>query len=349
MSLSTDGRRRPEVTGRRPRRWWPLAGGLALLATHSGGVPAAERVVDLEGASTFVREMVQRHGLDGKSLEDLLAQAEVLPSVLEAMAKPAEAKPWHEYRRIFVTQERTAGGVQFWRENREALERARARYGVAPEVIVAIIGVETRYGRNTGSYRVLDALGTLAFSPNRRAEMFRRELEQFLLLSREEGISPLEPKGSYAGAMGIPQFIASSYRRYAVDFDDDQRRDLWSNPTDAIGSVANYLRANGWERNGTVAVSAVVTSADVSSLLQAGTKPSLTPARLRAEGVRIAVELPGDTLGALVQLETQDGYEYWVGLQNFYAITRYNHSALYAMAVHQLSEAIKAAYGVPRV
>ncbi len=303
------------------------------------------RVLDQPGASAFVREVAQRSGYSPEELEALFARAEVLPSVIEAISRPAEAKPWYEYRRLFLTPERVEGGVAFWRAQAASLERASAQYGVPPEVIVAIIGVETRYGRNTGSFRVLEALATLAFGYPRRAEFFRKELESFLVLAREEGIQPLEPKGSYAGAMGIPQFMPSSYRRYAVDLDADGHRDLWQNPADAIGSVANYLRAHGWDRGAPVAVPATVTAPEALQLLKAGLKPSLTPARLAAEGVRVEGELPPEELAALVQLETQEGYEYWLGLQNFYAITRYNHSALYAMAVHLLSQQIKTAYG----
>ena len=330
---------------------WRLSWGLpaALVAGYLEGVVAAERVVDMPGVAAFVREVSQRTGYPLEELEQVLGQAEVLPAVLEAIARPAEAKPWHEYRRIFLTPERIEGGAAFWREHRAALEKASAQYGVPAAVIVAIIGVETRYGRNTGSYRVLDSLGTLAFGYPKRAEFFRRELESFLVLTREEGISPLSPNGSYAGAMGIPQFMPSSYRRYAVDLDGDGRRDLWRDPDDAIGSVANYLRAHGWERGAAVALPATVTSADVSQLVKAGLKPTLTSGRLLADGVRVNGDFPPESLGALIQLETREGYEYWVGLQNFYAITRYNHSPLYAMAVYQLAKEIESAYGGPGV
>lgn len=320
----------------------------AVWVTPAAVAQGAGRVLDQPGASAFVQEISQRYGYPQEQLEEVFARAEVLPSVLEAISRPAEAKPWYEYRRIFLTPERVEGGVAFWRDQATALERASVRYGVPPEVIVAIIGVETRYGRNTGSFRVLEALATLAFGYPRRADFFRKELESFLVLTREEGIPPLDPKGSYAGAMGIPQFMPSSYRRYAVDLDADGRRDLWQNPTDAIGSVANYLRAHGWDRGAPVAVPATVTAPEAIQLLKAGLKPSLTPARLAAEGVRVNGELAPEELTALIQLETQEGYEYWLGLQNFYAITRYNHSPLYAMAVYLLSQQIKAAYGGKR-
>jgi membrane-bound lytic murein transglycosylase B len=308
---------------------------------------AGDRLLDRPGVAEFVATMVGQHGFAGEDLERVLGDAAVLPSVLEAMGRPAEARPWHEYRKIFLTPERVDSGVEFWRENRAALERAAASYGVAAEVIVAIIGVETRYGRNTGSFRVIDSLSTLAFAGSRRTDFFRDELEQFLLLAREEGIPPLSPKGSYAGAMGIPQFISSSFRRYAVDFDHDGQRDLWRNPSDAIGSVANYLRAHGWRRGGLIALRATVRGPEPPALAQEGLKPTLTSARLRESGVSLEGEVSEDELGTLVQLETPGGFEYWVGFQNFYAITRYNHSSLYAMAVFQLARELSAAYGQP--
>ncbi|MCU0936110.1 MAG: lytic murein transglycosylase B [Gammaproteobacteria bacterium] len=335
-----DRQRCPRVRARFARLWLAAAFFLAPAVLAQG----AGRVLDQPGAADFLAEVSRRHGYPQEELEALFGRAEVLPSVLTAISRPAEAKPWYEYRRIFLTPERVEGGVAFWLEQAAALERASAQFGVPPEVIVAIIGVETRYGRNTGSFRVLEALATLAFNYPRRAEFFRKELESFLVLAREEGIPALDPKGSYAGAMGIPQFMPSSYRRYAVDLDADGRRDLWRNPTDAIGSVANYLRAHGWERNGVVALPATVTAPEAIPLLKAGLKPSLTADRLASEGVRVNGEMPPDGLAALIQLETQEGYEYWVGLQNFYAITRYNHSPLYAMAVHLLAQQIKAAY-----
>jgi membrane-bound lytic murein transglycosylase B len=322
-----------------------VAAAAAWLAVGAGA--AGERVADLPGAGEFVGEMVRRHGFDRAGLEALFAEGRALPAVLAAIAKPAEARPWHEYRKIFLTPDRVAGGVAFWQAHRVSLREAGDRYGVAPEVIVAILGVETRYGRITGSHRVLDALATLAFSSSPRAGFFARELEEFLLLTREEGVPPLSLSGSYAGAMGIPQFMPSSYRRYAVDFDGDGGRDLWRNPVDAVGSVAHYLSAHGWESDRVVAVPATVGPTAPTELLAAGLKPSLSRVRLRAEGVEVDGPMPAGSLGALVQLETGEGHEYWVGLQNFYAITRYNRSPLYAMAVYQLSQEIKAAYGAP--
>ena len=338
--------------GCEPRAGRTLAAALlavpALLAAPGLLAGAGGGMLDLPGVPGFLEEVSERYGYPRAELEEVLARAEVQPSVLEAIARPAEAKPWHEYRRIFLTRERVAGGAAFWRDHAAALERASHQYGVAPEVIVAIIGVETRYGRNTGGYRVLDALATLAFQYPRRAVFFRKELENFLVLTREEGLSPLEPRGSYAGAMGIPQFMPSSYRSHAVDLDSDGRRDIWRNPADAVGSVANYLRAHGWEPGGPVAWPATAVGPEAAQLARAGLKPSLTAARLAEAGVRFQGELPPEGLATLVELEARDGLEYWVGLQNFYAITRYNHSPLYAMAVHLLSQEIKVTRGSGR-
>jgi membrane-bound lytic murein transglycosylase B len=216
-------------------------------------------------------------------------------------------------------------------------------YGVAPQIIVAIIGVETRYGGNTGKYAVLDALSTLAFDYPPRAKFFRGELEQYLLLAREEHIDLLNTKGSYAGAMGYGQFIPSSYQRYAVDFDQDGKRDLWDSPMDIIGSVANYLHVNGWTPGAKVADRASVTGNRFKGVIEKGLKPEMTVKQLKSEGITPVKPLPADTLAALISLDQKSGPEYWLGLNNFYVITRYNHSPLYAMAVYQLSEEIRQA------
>jgi membrane-bound lytic murein transglycosylase B len=295
--------------------------------------------------SVFVEEMVSRHGFAEAELSRLMDDASVLPQVVEAISKPAEAKPWYKYRPIFVTPERISEGIKFWQAHEATLNRAQATFGVAPEIIVAIIGIETRYGQRTGSFRVLDSLVTLAFHFPKRGRFFRSELEQFLLLTREERFDPLALKGSYAGAMGLPQFISSSYREYAVDFDGDAVRDLLYNEADAIGSVANYLQRHGWQPGAAVAVPAKVQGDEIAALLKSGIKPHLPVRELRARGVQIAGAIEDEHKGALVELETEEGPQYWLGLQNFYTITRYNHSPLYAMAVLQLAEATRAKYG----
>lgn len=317
---------------------------LACAAPAPAAANAAERLDGDPALHRFVDEMTARHGFDASQLQSLFRTARVAPEVLEAISRPAEAKPWYEYRTIFLTRARVEGGAAFWQRHRDTLMRAAAEYGVAPEFIVAILGVETRYGDNTGRIRVLDALSTLAFRYPRRSSFFRSELEEFLLLTREESLDPLALKGSYAGAMGLPQFIASSYRRYAVDFDGDQVRDLLENPADAIGSIANYLKRHGWQPDGPVAVPAKVHRDAARQLAGLGLKPHTPVGAMQARGLELDAAVPEDALATLVELDTGEDVEYWVGLQNFYSITRYNHSALYAMAVYQLARAIREAY-----
>ena len=295
----------------------------------------------------FVERMRARHNFDPGEIQALLNKAEVLDSVLEAISRPAEGKPWYEYRQIFLERLRIERGADFFVLHRETLERAEKEYGVPPEIIVAIIGVETLYGEHTGRYRVLDSLATLGFRYPRRGDFFSTELEHFLLLTREEGLDPLRITGSYAGAMGIPQFISSSYRSYAVDFDKDNVRNLIGSVDDAIGSVANYLNHHGWRRGQGVAVPTKVVGDEHRGLLELGLKPKTTIAKMRRNGVKIYHPVSDTEKGALLELELQDGVEHWIGLENFYAITRYNHSALYAMAVFQLSQAIVEAYQDP--
>lgn len=303
----------------------------------------ATAAVDSPELPGFIAEMVSKHQFDADQLATLFDQAELRPSIIAAITRPAEGKPWYQYRPIFVTEARIEGGLEFWAAHENDLLRAQQTYGVPAEIIVAIIGVETRYGGNTGSYPVLDALATLAFDYPARASFFRGELENYLLLTREENIDPLSLKGSYAGAMGFPQFIPSSYREYAVDFDGDGRRDLVNNVTDAIGSVANYFSAHGWQPGQVVAVPVQVdANTDYSELLNGGLKPQFSLQELKQKNVSITAELPDTELAALLEFEDESGVEYWVGLQNFYVITRYNHSPLYAMAVYQLSQELRA-------
>ncbi len=313
-----------------------LAAGLSLLGVAAVG-QAIELTTDVKG---FIDEMVSKHRFDRAELTGLLKEAQFRQDIIDLITRPAEAKPWHEYRRIFLTPARAKGGVAFWRDNRKDLRRAEQAYGVPPEIIVAIIGVETRYGANTGRHRVLDALSTLAFGYPPRSRFFRRELEQFLLMAREEGMTPTRPKGSYAGALGKAQFIPSSFRAYAVDFDGDGKRDLWGSNADAIGSVANYFARHGWRPGETVTVRARKAGADHQRFVEAGMKPSLRVKDLKAAGITTDTRLDPAALASLIKLELQDGHEYWLGLHNFYVITRYNHSNLYAMAVYQLSQEI---------
>lgn len=292
----------------------------------------------------FIAEMVKTHGFDAGELRALLDSAVVKNSILEAIARPAEKRlSWGGYRRIFLTPERVRGGLRYWRAHRELLERAEARYGVPPRIIIAIIGVETRYGRHAGRYRVLDALSTLGFHYPPRADFFRQELGEFLLLSREERVDPRSLLGSYAGAMGVPQFIPSSFRAYAVDFDGDGHRDIWDNDADVIGSVANYFARHGWRPGEPVArrVRIPKLGPELQKVIERGYRPSTTVGALIEAGIVLDRPLPSDLPAALLALEGDSGTEYWLVLPNFYVITRYNHSALYAMAVFQLADAIE--------
>lgn len=288
----------------------------------------------------FINRISGKHGFDQKELNRLINQKRYRQRIIDVISRPAEAKPWHQYRPIFVTDSRAAQGVEFWRENEEILKKAEEHYGVPAEIIVAIIGVETRYGRHTGGYPVLDALTTLGFGYPKRGKFFQRELEEFLLLCREEGISPADAKGSYAGAIGKPQFIPSSYRAYAVDFDKDGRRDLWNSNTDIIGSVAAYFKDHGWKRGEPITHTAAGASKAHSHYVKAGMKPSITIKELKAAGIKADANLSSKQLSSLIKLKQKKGHEYWLGLHNFYVITRYNHSNLYAMAVYQLSQKI---------
>jgi membrane-bound lytic murein transglycosylase B len=293
----------------------------------------------------FIDEQVARHGFDHRQLQALFGQVRMREDIIALITRPAErTKPWYEYREIFLDQARIDGGVEFWNQNRAALSRAEQIYGVPPEIVVAIIGVETRYGRITGRHGVLEALTTLAFDYPRRADFFRKELENFLLLTREEGIDPLSLQGSYAGAMGIGQFMPSSYRAYAVDFTGDGRRDLWANPVDAIGSVANYLAEHDWRRDQPVVRSATVQGNGYRTVLFEGRPPNRSVAELASYGVRVPAGVAASLDAALLELEGRQGPLYWLVFNNFYVITRYNRSPLYAMAVYELAQAIRTNY-----
>lgn len=290
------------------------------------------------GAEAFVAELADKHGIVADSVAETLARAERRQDILDAISRPAEAKPWYQYRPIFVTPQRIGAGLEFWDRHEALIRQASEEFGVDPEIIVAIIGVETRYGRITGGYRVIDALATLAFHYPPRAGFFRKELEHFFLLAREESLEMEQVMGSYAGAMGFGQFIPSSYRAYAVDMDADGQRDLWS-PADAIGSVANYFSEHGWRRSAPVAVRAQV-APNARPLPDPGLKPAYTLADLERRGFSPEREVDAGLKATLIELEQPAGPEYWIGFHNFYVITRYNRSSLYAMAVHQLSRAI---------
>ncbi len=293
---------------------------------------------------SFVHDMVTKHEFSKDELQQWFRAIRPRPDIIEAISNPAEGKPWHEYRKIFIREKRIAGGVEFWKAHRDLLQQAEQKTGVPARIIVAILGVETLYNTYKGRHDVFESLVTLSFDYPKRSRFFRRELQQFLLLAREEKVDPLSLKGSYAGAMGGPQFISSSFRRYAVDFDNDGKRDIWNNPADMIGSVANYFKVHGWQQGQPITAMASVNSSDHLPAVDKGIKPYYSIRQLAAIGVHsyAADDINPDAKSALIKLDQLEGPEYWLGLKNFYVITRYNHSQLYAMAVYQLSEEIAA-------
>ncbi len=319
--------------------WRPV---LLAFCLACAGTPAVAIDVHRDDVKRFINEVAEKDSIPKRQLRKLLSAAKSQPAIIEAMDRPAEkAKPWFEYRPIFLTERRIKEGTDFWLAHRQELDQASVRSGVAPEYIAAIVGVETFYGRMTGSYRVVDALSTLAFDYPARANYFRDELEQFILLARDSGLDPLVVKGSYAGAMGAPQFMPSNYRRFAVDANADGHVDLWNNWWDVCASVGNYLKEHGWNAGEPVLSEAVV-DADKSADLD-GRKLALadTVEALKARGVNFDSALPPDAPVMLIAADESSGVRWRVGYNNFYVITRYNHSALYAMAVYELAAAVK--------
>jgi len=320
--------------------------GAAETTVASGAAPAesgrATAVLAPEVAA-FVAEVASRHGFDPAALSALLAAVRPQPRVLAAMQAQSLPRPWYDYRAAFVNRTRVAGGARFWRENAGVLAQAEASQGVPPELVVATIAAETLFGRQMGTHPVLDTLAALAFGFPRRAEFFRGELEQFLLLARELELDPARPVGSFAGAMGIPQFMPSSYRRFAVDFDGDGRIDLWRSAADAIGSVANYYRAHGWVTGGPVAVPVDAPVETAQAQAARGIRPHTSVAELRGLGIAIPGEVDAGLPAMVFPLVFRDGTRYWVGFDNFFVITRYNRAIHYAMAVFELAREIRAA------
>lgn len=295
---------------------------------------------DRQDVNTFIDEMVEEHQFDRKDMEAWLSVAKKKQSILDAISRPAEKRlTWKDYRKIFVTHSRIKKGVEFWRKNEAVLTQAEAEFGVPAQVIVAIIGVETRYGQNKGSYRVIDALSTLGFDYPPRSKFFRKELKEFFLLAREQKQNPLDLIGSYAGAMGYGQFIPSSYRAYAVDYTNDDFADIWNNPTDAIGSVANYFKRHGWKTDAPVIVRTRIANNYNKDIINDSLKPKHTVASLLEQGYTPTQALD-EQVANVIRLQGVNGAEFWMGLHNYYVITRYNHSRLYAMAVWQLSQEI---------
>jgi membrane-bound lytic murein transglycosylase B len=289
----------------------------------------------------FIKQVTEHDGLKRNDVRRLLKQARPQPKIIDIMNRPIEkVAPWWEYREHFVNPERVGDGAQFWADHREALARVAAEYQVPPEYVVAILGIETRYGRVTGHYRVLDALATLAFDYPPRQHYFAGELAQFLVLAKENQLDPLTTTGSYAGAMGAPQFMPSAYRRYAVAVANDQRRDLWGDWDEILASVANYLRENGWKPGEPVLAETQLDPAATFSLEPHNLELNETVDSLGAHGVKVDLDVPPDTPALLILAEQPDGPAYRVGFHNFYVLTRYNTSVRYAMAVHDLAQAI---------
>ena len=304
--------------------------------------PAAGLDIKRPEVKEFIAHMSDGYGFKKRALRKLLKSADSQPAIIEAMSKPAEkAKLWYEYRPIFLNERRIREGTEFWIAHRQALDQASIKSGVAPEYLAAILGVETYYGRLTGSYRVLDALVTLSFDYPPREKFFRDELEQFLLLTRDAHLDPKTLKGSYAGAMGAPQFMPSNYRRYAVDADANGRIDLWNDWPDVCASVGNYLKEHGWNAGGPVLEEATVLPEKPDDLDGRKLALSETVGSLAAKGVSFDAELPADAPAILIAADEPDGVHWRVGYNNFFVITRYNHSALYAMAVFELAAAVK--------
>jgi membrane-bound lytic murein transglycosylase B len=313
------------------------------VALYGAGIDTAAAIDTKRGdVKEFITHMHDAYGFKARPLRKLLGSAQVQPAILDAMEKPAEkAKLWFEYRPIFLNERRVREGTDFWIAHRQVLDQASVRSGVAPEYLAAILGVETYYGRLTGSYRVIDALTTLAFDYPARSKFFRDELEQFLLLTRDLRLDARTVKGSYAGAMGAPQFMPSNYRRYAIDADADGHIDLWTNWADVCASVGNYLKEHGWNAGEPVLIEANVAGDKPDSLDGRKLDLSESVSSLMTKGVSFDSPLPADAPALLIAADESDGTHWRVGFNNFYVITRYNHSPLYAMAVYELAGAIK--------
>ncbi len=317
---------------------------LTSLIIHHTSCMAEQSVSSLRPeVINFVTDMVNRHGYDAHELEDAFIQTNFRPEILKLISAPASAITWDEYRKRFVNMQRIKGGIDFWNKYAADLKRARKIYGVPEEIIVAIIGIETSYGSSIGNYRVMDALTTLAFDFPRRADYFREELENYLLLAREQKFGLLDIKGSYAGAIGVPQFMPGSYRRYAVDFNNDGKINLSWSAVDAIGSIGNYLKEYGWEAGKPVAIRAQAGSQNLQEFLDTDIEPLHSVWKLRQAGITPLDSVADDTLSALLELNSQGKRQLWLGFKNFYVITRYNRSTFYAMSVFELARAIHTA------
>jgi membrane-bound lytic murein transglycosylase B len=323
-----------------------LIAGLSAVSSATAG--GAGSYADRPEVQEFISGMATRHGFDPGALTEVFRQSRFLPGVVRAILPPSSSsvRSWRRYRARYIDPVRITEGIRFWQRNEDTLAQAGQRYGVPPEVIVAIIGVETVYGRLTGDFQVFSALATLAFDYPPRADLFRQELEELLLLARERHRDPLDFHGSFAGALGIPQFLPSSYRRYAVDFDEDGQTDLSNSEQDAIGSVGNFLHQHGWQPGAQIAVPATVSGYRFQLLVDGSVEPRYSAPELVAHGIDVEGGIPADEQSALIDLVTpRQPTEYWLGFRNFFVLTRYNRSGFYAMAVFQLSEELRLARG----
>ncbi len=311
-----------------------------MMLTHSVfAEPAFSQRKDVQ---EFINQMVKSYKFNKKQLTNTLNQVQIQPKIIASMERPYEKKDWDTYKNLFLTNQRIEGGLKFWQENQKTLEKAEKQFQIPAHVIVAIIGVETLYGKHQGNYRVLDALSTLAFNYPKRSAFFKKELREYLIMCRELNTSPKDYLGSYAGAMGKPQFMPSSYRYYAVDFTGNGKKDLINNNADAIGSVANYIHKHGWKMDEGVAQPAKLTGSKFSKIQMNRKKPGYTLKQLQAADIlpqTAALNMPAKA--GVIELVTANGKEYWLAFHNFYVITRYNTSPQYALAVHLLSQQLK--------
>ncbi|HHF7344996.1 TPA: lytic murein transglycosylase B [Legionella feeleii] len=324
---------------------------LAFLTLFSSyAVQADPAFVQRKDVQQFINKMVKQHGFNKKELTQIMSDVQLQPQIIESMEKPYEKKTWDVYKQLFLTPQRVQGGIEFWKANRVSLEKAEKKYGVPANVIVAILGIETLYGKHQGNYRVIDALSTLAFNYPKRSQFFSKELGEYLLLCREHHVSPTQYLGSYAGAMGKPQFMPSSYRYYAANFTGNPKKDLMNDDAAVIASVANYFHKHGWKINQGIAQPAVVEGARYKKI-----NPNYKTAvyrlnQLIAAGIKpLTASVNTPTRVGLIELTTQTGQEFWLAYPNFYVITRYNTSPQYAMAVYLLSQQLKSQWAAAAV
>ncbi|ALA23864.1 lytic murein transglycosylase [Piscirickettsia salmonis] len=290
---------------------------------------------------SYINDLVKQYGFSKAQLERWFHHAKANQRALEILQRPAEKVwTWQQYRSWLVSTKRAKEGAEFWQSNRQTLRRAERMYGVPPQVILAIIGVESSYGKNVGGFPTFNVLTTLAFDYKRRSEFFKRELTEFLLLMRDQKMNPMQVQGSYAGALGLPQFMPSSYRYYAVDFSGDGHKNLFSNDADVIGSIGNYFKRHGWQGNQPIAVKAKISGDQFNTIIKMGIEPKYTVTELAKFGIQSQEKVDPSLKAALIELDGKNGPEYWLAFQDFYAITRYNHSQKYAMAVYDLSQDI---------